>query len=102
MFGCMKRERWSPTWAVYLAWAVVVTCGAFTAWLGAAIVDDLSYRGEKFDGLGVVLGSFGIGILLLVVAPWVWFLVRGGKVALGAGAATVTSLLIFASWLGVL
>lgn len=89
-----STAAWSPRWARVLAQvalAVVVAAAAFLAWV---ISDDLSYNGDKFDGLLAALAGLGLGALVVVAAPWTWFLWRGGKVAFGMGSVLLAGALL--------
>lgn len=83
---------WKPTWAVVLAWLVLVPAGALalygvyaTGAGGTGLIQGLS-----FSEIGVAIGVPSLLAGLLVGAPLTVFLKRGSKVALVlAGGALV-------------
>lgn len=71
--------KWTEPWSrvvSYLALSVYAVLGLALVWV---ILDDLSYRGDKFDGLAAAFASVGLGVLAVPVVSTVLFLMFGGK-----------------------
>ena len=73
-----RRPVWRPGWAVLVAW-LPLTLGIFLVlWGLRGVVLDLSYRGEKFDGLGAAIGGIVAAFGAAAVLPAALFVWRGG------------------------
>ncbi|MCC2593757.1 hypothetical protein LKO27_10105 [Tessaracoccus sp. OS52] len=93
-------QRRSPTWAKAVAVAgllFLLLPAGYAAWL---VVDDLSYRGDKFDGLGAGLGAMVLALTLVPAIPLAIFLRRGGRIAFAIGAALAATGLVSVVMMG--
>ncbi len=92
-----RPEPWRPEWAHATAQALLALAAAAAVYLAWVIAGDLAETSDKFHGLAAGLAGVGLGLLAFAAAPWVWFVVRGGKVAFAAGSAFLV--VLFGVWM---
>lgn len=83
--GGERDARWRPWWAIALAVAGLASLGVPLSISVLWIVLDRDLDLGLVDGILARFGWWGVTGSAVVALPWVLFLVRGGRLALGAG-----------------